>query len=166
MSDVLSTVLPIFALIGLGFGVGHFGLIGEETSRGLASFTFLLAIPAMMFRAMATADFPDVAPAAVWGGYFGTVFAIWIAATLLTLFVLRRPAADSAAIAMSSSFGNVVMVGIPLALTGLGPEAAGPIALIISLHSPILWTVASMHLALTGAERGEPIRSSSASPES
>lgn len=158
MSDALSTVLPIFALIGLGFAVGRAGLIREETSKGLASFTFLLAIPAMLFRAMATADFPDVAPAAVWAGYFGTTFTVWLSASLLTLFVLRRPAADGASIAMSSSFGNVVMVGIPLAVTGLGPEAAGPIALIVSMHSPVLWTLASLHLALTGTERGEPFR--------
>lgn len=157
MYEVLATVLPIFALIGIGFASGRAGFIGEETSRGLANFTFTLAIPAMLFRAMATAKFPDVAPFAVWAGYFATVLSVWVAASLVAWLILRRPLADGAPIAMSSGFGNVVMVGIPMAIGALGEEASGPIALIISVHSPVLWTIASLHLALTGADRAEPL---------
>ncbi|MEM7775447.1 MAG: AEC family transporter [Pseudomonadota bacterium] len=157
MNEVLLTVLPIFALIGLGFGVGRARLIDAQTSKGLAAFTFTLAIPAMLFRTMATAELPDVAPAAIWLCFFGSAFATWMIATALTIPVLRRPIADSAPIAMSASYGNVVMVGLPLALTSLGPDAAGPIALILSAHSPTLFAVASLHLALTGAHRGESL---------
>ncbi len=157
MSEILGTVLPIFALIALGFGAGWIGLVDDTTSKGLANFTFMMAIPAMLFRAMATAQFPDVAPTAVWAGYFGTVLTIWLIAAVFAWAVLRRPLADGAPIAMSAGFGNVVMVGIPLASAALGDEAAGPIALIISAHSPVLWTIASLHLALIGAERSEPL---------
>jgi hypothetical protein len=45
-------------------------------------------------------------------------------------------------------FGNVVMLGIPLALATLGPEAAGPIAIIISLHTPVLWLAATLQLEM------------------
>ena len=151
MSEIADTVLPIFALIALGFLVGRLGLIGEDTSKGLAAFTFTLAIPAMMFRAIATADLPDVSPLAVWIAYFGTVVAVWLTATLATRVVLARPDADGASIAMSSSFGNIVMVGIPLAISAFGPEAAGPIALIIAVHSPLLWLLASLHLGIVDA---------------
>lgn len=151
MPEIAATILPIFALIGLGYAVGRTGLIGEETSKGLASFTFVLAIPALMFRAIATTDLPDVSPALVWLSYFGSALSIWLTATLLTPTVLRRPASDSASIAMSSAFGNVVMVGIPICLSAFGPNAAGPIALVIAVHSPLLWLLASMHLGLVGS---------------
>ncbi len=87
-------------------------------------------------------------PYLIWAGYFGAALSIWSLATLATVFVLRRPAPDAAAIAMTATFGNVVMLGLPLASKVLGPEAEGTIALILSVHSPGLWALAAIHLAL------------------
>lgn len=153
MEQVFTTVFPIFALIALGFVAGQFGWVSENVSKGLSEFTFTLAVPALLFRTMATVELPAVSPVLVWSSYFGALLIVWALATLMTLFILRRPAADSASIAMSSSFGNVVMLGIPLALSTFGDAAAGPIALIVSVHSPVLWTLASLHLAF--CDRGQ-----------
>jgi len=152
MDQVLSAVVPVFALIALGYAAGRTGYIGEATSQGLADFTFKMAIPAMLFHAMATAELPDVSPLAVWGCYFAVVFACWSLATLLARYGLQRPLSDSAPIAMSAGFGNVVMLGIPLAISAFGEAATGPIALVISVHSPVLWALASIHLALTNTD--------------
>lgn len=148
MENVLSTVLPVFSLIALGFLAGRLRWVSENVSKGLAEFTFTLAVPALLFRTMATAELPAVSPLLVWSAYFAAVLVVWTTATVLTVVVLRRPVPDSAPIAMSSGFGNVVMLGIPLALATYGEAAAGPIALIISVHSPVLWTLASLHLAI------------------
>lgn len=154
MSLVFETVFPVFSLIALGYLAGRFKWVGDETATGLAQFTFNLAIPALLFRTMATAELPDVAPIAVWSAYFGTVLTAWAIATVLVPSVLRRPLADSAPIAMSSGFGNVVMLGIPLSISTLGTEAAGPIALIISVHTPTLWTLATLHMLFTNRDAG------------
>lgn len=158
MDNVFSTVFPVFSLIALGFVAGRFAWVGASVSKGLAEFTFTLAVPALLFRTMATAELPSVSPLLVWSTYFGTVAVAWTLATLLTVTVLRRPAADSAPIAMSSGFGNVVMLGIPLALATYGEAAAGPIALIISVHSPVLWTLASVHLAIADRSQAKSMR--------
>ena len=50
---------------------------------------------------------------------------------------------------MSASFSNVVMIGMPLSLNLYGEAAAAPIAILVSLHSPLLWTMASIHLGLS-----------------
>ena len=42
---------------------------------------------------------------------------MWVLAALLTKLILRRPQADAAAIAMGSTFGNTVMLGIALAIS-------------------------------------------------
>lgn len=148
MEKVIAIVLPVFALIALGYAAGRFKWVSDATPKGLADFTFNLAVPAMLFRTMAVATLPDVAPYRLWGAYFGAAALVWLLATLNARIVLGRDAADRAPIAMSSAFGNVVMLGIPLALAALGPEAAGPIALIVSLHTPILWLTASLHMGL------------------
>ena len=98
---------------------------------------------------MVTADLSAVEIDRIWLAFFASAFAIWVIAAVFTRAVLRRSPQDGAAIAMSASFGNVVMLGIPLSLIAFGPDAAAPGAVIVSLHSPILWVVAALHHAWT-----------------
>ena len=145
---VLAVVAPVFALILLGYAAGRTGWISEAGQKGLAEFTFQLAIPVMLFRQMATAELPDVTPYALWGAYYGAAALIWLVASLLTAATLRRPAADAASISMSATFGNVVMIGMPLSLNLYGEAAAATIAILVSAHSPLLWAAGAVHLSL------------------
>jgi predicted permease len=49
---------------------------------------------------------------------------------------------------MACAYGNVIMLGIPLALTQFGPAAATPVALIVLVHSPVLFLAAAIHAEL------------------
>lgn len=147
MQQVLFVITPIFALIALGWTAGRLQWIGNASAKGLADFAFTLAIPAMLFRTMVTADLSGVEVDRIWLAFFGSAFAIWIIAAILTGALLRRPLQDGPAISMSAAFGNVVMLGIPLSLIAFGPDAAAPSAVIVSLHSPILWVAAALHFA-------------------
>ena len=150
MYQVIQVVAPIFALIALGYFGGRFGWVGKEASKGLADFTFNLAIPAMLFRTMATTPLPDVEVYRLWGAFFAAAFAIWLIAAAATRWFLARPAEDGPSIAMSAGFGNVVMLGLPISLMVFGPKAAAAAAVIVSLHSPVLWILATLHLAIAG----------------
>ncbi|MGI9479297.1 MAG: AEC family transporter [Hyphomicrobiaceae bacterium] len=149
MENVISVVAPVFALIAIGYAAGRLNWISDIGTKGLAEFTFNIAIPALLFRKMATAELPDVTPYALWGAYYGTALAVWLLATLITIVFLRRSAADASSIAMSAGFSNVVMIGMPLSLNLYGEAAAAPVAILVSLHSPLLWAMASVHLALS-----------------
>lgn len=153
MENVVSVVAPVFALIAIGYLAGRLNWISDVGAKGLAEFTFNLAIPAMLFRKMATAELPDVTPYALWGAYYGTTLVIWLVATVATVVFLRRTTAEASSIAMSASFSNVVMIGIPLSLNLYGEAAAAPIAILVSLHSPLLWAMASIHVALSAGDR-------------
>lgn len=153
MADAVAIVIPVFALIGLGYLFGFRGWFPPGTGKGLADFTFTLAVPAMLFRTVASTDLPAGAALGVWGSFFGALLATWALAALLTHVLLRRPQADAASIAMSSTYGNVVMLGIPLAATAYGAAANGPIAILLSVHTPLLWLVGSMHIALAGISK-------------
>ncbi|MEO1719032.1 MAG: AEC family transporter, partial [Pseudomonadota bacterium] len=157
MDALITSVLPVFVLVVAGYAAGRSNYVAPETAKGLADFTFKLAIPALLFRTMATAELPDVAPGWIWLSYFLPVTTVWVATTFAVPLLLRRPLIDSAPIAMSASFGNVVMIGIPICLALIGDAASGPMAVIISLHSPVLWTLASLHLVLAQQGGGKPI---------
>jgi len=155
MYDVVLIVAPVFGLIALGYLLARFAVLSEAAGKGLAEFVFTAAIPALLFRMMVTAELSeDASPFALWGSYYLSAAAIWIAAALAAKIILKRPARDGASISMGSTFGNIVMLGIPLALDRFGAEAATPIAIIISISSPLMWFVATLHVEMA-SEHGQ-----------
>lgn len=148
MAEALAIVLPVFAIIALGYAVGRGGLFAPGTTKGLTDFTFTLAVPALLFRTVSTASFPAGDAAVVWISFFGAVGGAWLIGIAIVQLILRRSQADGASICTSSAYGNVVMLGIPLSYNAYGPDAAVPIAILMTLHTPLLWLAASLHIAL------------------
>lgn len=153
--NVLAIVVPVFVLIAIGWGAVYFKRVSEGGQKGIAEFAFSFAIPALLFRTIATSKALAVSPTSLWLVYFGALFTTAAIAILATRVILRRPVIDAASIAMTSTYGNVVMLGLPLCLATLGPEAAAPMAVILSIHTPILWgtgTILHQWMAHDGKE--------------
>jgi predicted permease len=49
---------------------------------------------------------------------------------------------------MAAGFGNLALLGTPLALAHFGPGVAVPLGMILSIHAPLLWSAATMHREL------------------
>ena len=56
MEPVFNVVLPVFAIILAGFLCGRFGVLGEESTGALNGFVYYVALPVLLFHAMASAD--------------------------------------------------------------------------------------------------------------
>jgi malonate transporter and related proteins len=145
LSPILSIVLPIFALIAVGYLAARSGVLSETAQKGIAEFAFNFAMPALLFRSLAIAPALQAGSGNIVFAYFGGLAIIWLLATLLTRAALRRPAIDAPTIAMASCFGNIVMIGIPLVLAVVGPAGAAPMAVLLSIHTPLLWFTGILH---------------------
>ncbi len=156
MTAVATTVAPIFALIALGFAAARFGWLSQDAGRGIAEFTFLVAMPALLFRTIVVSSMGDSAPALLLASYFTTVAVIWALATLAATVVLRRPAEECPVFAMTASYGNIVLLGIPIALAAYGDRAAPTAAIVVSTHVATLWLAACIHLALASRSTAGP----------
>ena len=143
--SVLPIVMPIFVLIALGYGAARAGLLSDTTQRGISEFAFNYAMPALLFRGIAGAGALAPGSVRIAIAYFGSAGMVWLLATVVTRVVLRRPAVDAATVAMTSCFGNVVMIGIPLTLAVVGEAAAAPMAILLALHSPLMWITGILH---------------------
>ena len=134
-------VAPVFALIAAGYAAVLFRFVSESAHKGISEFAFSIAIPALLFRTIVVSEFPDVSPYRMWGAYYGALAIIWIAALAISalLRARREDREDGVVFAIGSVYGNIVMLGIPLTLSALGNEAAGPMALILSVNTPLLW---------------------------
>ncbi len=152
---VLTIVTPVFALMGMGFIAAKTRFLPEGAGQALAQFAFKLAIPALLFRAMLSTGTLEASPWRLLGAYFTATLGIWIIASLVAAFGLRRPAEEHSVLAMGSTFGNTVMLGLPIAITAFGQDATAPLAILVAVETPLLWIAATLHMEV--AKRGRAI---------
>jgi malonate transporter and related proteins len=145
MATVL-IVAPVFALIAAGYVAVLFRFVSETANKGISEFAFSIAIPALLFRTIVVSEFPSVSAFSIWGAFYGALALTWIAALLMSS-VLRQQREDGPVFAIGAVYGNIVMLGIPLTLAALGSQAAGPMALILSVNTPLLWLCGTLQMA-------------------
>lgn len=144
MQTTLDVIVPIFSLIALGYAAARFGLLSDMVGDGLARFVFVVAVPVLLFRTLATMSFGGANPVFLWLSYFGGVAAAW---TLGTLAVRRFLGADhrTGVIAgISSSFANTVFVAIPTLQRAYGDAGLEPLLIIISIHLPVMMIASTL----------------------
>lgn len=144
MNAIATTVVPVFALIALGYGAARLGLLDPRGVTGLHSFVFLFAIPALLFRTAMKVDMGAAAPWRLWGAFFAAAAIVWVLAVLVSPKIPSLSPVGGAAAAIASSFGNLVMMGIPLSYAHYGEAAVVPAALIVAIHAPVHWFFATL----------------------
>lgn len=129
---VIDAVVPVFGLILIGWLASRYGLLSAAASEAINRFVIYLALPALLFVAMARADIDALTEIEFAISYGG--------ATLLTMFTYvwlsRReglPAVTRTINSMSAGYANTGFMGVPLILMVLGPHALTGIVIIIVL---------------------------------
>lgn len=144
INEIVSVVLPVFGLIVVGLVSERVGLVREHVTRGLGDFVYVLAVPMLLFRTVATAHFPDVSPWPLWVSYFGGAIVSWSIGSMVATQLFHRARAEGVIAGVSASFSNLVMVAIPLVLTAFGEAGAVPLLTILSVHLPTMMVVGTL----------------------
>lgn len=126
MSAVLQAALPVFVLILLGWVIGRRHVLGANAVDVLNLFVTQIALPALLFRAMAT-----ITPADLANTGFLLAFAFPMLACCAASFLLdrQRSLATTAIDALSAGYANTAYMGIPICLLLLGQHALLPAVL-------------------------------------
>ncbi|MFF5338962.1 AEC family transporter [Streptomyces sp. NPDC013181] len=155
MHALLSGFAPIWVLTGIGYAVGHGGLLGEQAEAVLGRFVFHVAMPAALFTLVSKAS-PDV-----FGGPAMVAFAASTAVAAGLGFVLvrrvfGRDRAGAAIGAMASGHVNSANLGIPVAVQVLGDASfvAQVILFQVLVLSPVILTL--LDSGTRGGGDGEP----------
>ena len=144
MDQITGIVVPVFGLIGIGYAVSWSGLLKPATGEGLSDFVFTVAIPLLIFRVVATADFSGGSPWLLWLAYYIAYVLAWIAGTILVRRLFGRDARAGLVAGIAASYSNALLVGIPLIITAYGHEGAAAISLLIAVHLPVMMTASAI----------------------
>ena len=140
MSALLNIIFPIFAIVIAGYICGRYNLLGPESSEALNQFVYWVALPALLFKAMANVNLAAVFNWSFIGGFTIALFVLWLLASAVGRFLFRLNTAESALHGLNGVYANTGYMGIPLALAAYGDEAGLPaiLATVISVMSVAL----------------------------
>lgn len=160
MAPIVDNVIPVFALIAIGWIAVAIGLLKAEIGDALGDFVFRLAVPVLLFRTIATADFHGSSPWRLWLAYFAGVAVTWTVGHLLATRVFGRDARIGVVSGVSAAFANTVFIGLPLVSRILDEEGVVALSILLSVHLPVMMVMGT--LLMERAERtveGKPGRS-------
>jgi len=138
--------VPVFGIGLLGYLATRLGWFSAQAGEGLARFVFDFAIPALLLRTFANADLPDDMPLDLIGSYYLPVAAFYLLGMLVAKYFYARPFDGQVITGFSFSFGNAVLLGLPLVLLTLGDTDSLPYFILLSLHPLSLLTVTTVLL--------------------
>lgn len=156
MSDVALNVLPVFALILIGWLLVRTGYLRPELGDGLGEFVFRVAVPVLLFRTIAEAEFGGDSPLRIWIAYFAGVAVTWTAGHLVATRLFARGRRVGVLAGVSSAFANTVFIGLPLVSRTVGDQGLVAISVLLSVHLPTMMIAGS--LLMERAERKEGTR--------
>lgn len=156
MFDILNVVIPVFAIIALGYLAVRFKLYPAEGVRGLVAFVNNFATPCLLFEAMLTSDFSTTFNLEILiPFYIGALFSLVAGALIATKVFKNRPG-EGISSGFAAMFTNTVLIGIPVLQRAYGDEAMPIVFSIIAFHAPMLITIGMLVMELVRRD-GEPI---------
>jgi malonate transporter len=90
MSAILNSVLPLFAVIFLGYFAGRSRILGETAVKGLTTFVFCFALPPLLFRLMARSEVGKVTEWSFLLAYLCSEVPMFLFGALVAGAALRR----------------------------------------------------------------------------
>ncbi|MEJ2863430.1 AEC family transporter [Actinomycetospora flava] len=154
MGELLSRILPVFAVIAVGAVAGRFERFGERTAAVLNDLVYWIALPALIFISVAEADLSAGVPGSALLAS-ATVVVVAYALGWAAARLVRRPRREAHAVGLVAGWGNVGYLGIPLTVAVLGPATAFAASLTSTLHTALAISVFLVAVTLDGRGRGE-----------
>jgi predicted permease len=164
MIAIVNVVLPVFAIIGLGYFAVRLRLYPAAGVPGLVAFVNNFATPCLLFQALLTSDFSSTFNfSIILPFYAGSLFSLFGGMFIAQRLFGNRPG-EAVSSGFSAMFTNTVLVGIPIITRAYGGPALPTMFSIIAFHASVLITLGMLVMELVrrdGAPLGRALWSAS-----
>lgn len=150
--NLLATAtLPIFAISAVGFWMARAGRVSHRDAEGVNVFALRVAVPALVFRLLAEADF-GAYEWSVLGAYLAAEITVYALTFALCRFVLGVETREALMLGMCAIFVNGVFFVLPIASLLYGAEAEQVITGIVVIDSTLIFGGSIFLMDLLGRE--------------
>ena len=162
MTAIIDVVVPIFAIIGCGYAVGRFGLMGSASSEALNRFVFYISLPALFFISMVRAPIEAVLDWPFITTFLGGLLVSFGAALAIHRVAMRDAPGAAPLHAMAAVFSNTGYMGIPLATAAFGATATLPAVIATLCTGAVLMPLCAIMVKLATAGPSNPAQATRA----
>lgn len=148
MSAVLAVVVPVFGTVAIGYGLARVGLFRATVGEALVRFMYYLAIPAMLFESLSSANLPAAVPWQLLAAYYVPSFAMFALGVLVGRRLLGWPRSAGGMAGMSASYSNMVLLGFPLTLAAFGEAGSVPTFILLATQSLLMFPLTTWALEM------------------
>ena len=135
---LLDGVLPIFAIVVIGYALGKRGIFDKNSATVINKFVLLVAIPALGLHLIANAPFSEFDWRII-VGFFLSELAIYILGALTAHFLFKCELKESILLGLAASFGNHILYVLPIAISLFGEDATLAFVAIIAVDSILIF---------------------------
>ena len=141
MQALIDVILPVFLVVGFGYVVVWRGYLGESAIDAVMKFAQQIAVPCLLFNALATIDFQGGFDLAMLLAFYTGAFISFSLGLFGARYVFHRSWEDSVASGFCALFSNSVLLGLALTEQAYGPDALTGNYAIIAIHSPFCYGI-------------------------
>lgn len=113
LSTLANPILPVFAILALGYVLHRSGLFDVPIAQAINKFVFYVATPALVFSIISGAPIERFDLGAL-GLYFGAQLLVYVGTALLMHRVLGREKGEALLLGMTATFVNHVFFVLPI----------------------------------------------------
>ncbi len=147
LMEILTIVLPVFLVVGLGFGLKRIRLVDANFLFQLNRLVYYLALPSLLFYKIASADFSQRFNG---GQVIGVGLAVILGFSLSYMYgVFRNYAPEIRGTFAQGAFrGNLAYVGLAIVFNAYGEEGLANASILLGFIVPIMNVLAVVGLLL------------------
>jgi predicted permease len=167
IDTLLSAVLPVFALVAIGFGLGRLGLFDQAMAGAVNRFVFLVSVPALIFGLLIRSPFAQFNWLAL-AAFAAIEIVMYGAGFVVARYAFKRETKEALLIGLATAFANHLLFVLPIAVTLFGERATTPIVAIATVDALFIYggTLLLMDvLSDTGASLARVARAFSKNPQ-
>ncbi len=153
---LINPILPVAAIMAMGFVAGRVGFTSADAAREINRFAMTVLLPILLFGLLANSPVHTFSftPIAIYGA---TEFAIFAAGFLIARRLLKRDTGESVLLAFSGIFTNNAFYVLPISRLLYGDDAVLPITAIITFDATIPFAGSLILLQMIRLGRASPV---------
>ena len=149
---VLETVIPVFFVVGAGYLCRRTGILADNVTSGLLSYTTTIAAPVLLFFGMYNLDLGEMFRADLLVSFYsGAILCFFLAMIGARKIFGMRPG-ESVAVGFAALFSNSLLLGVPITERAWGHDALGPNFAIIAIHAPLCYLIGITAMEMSRAD--------------
>ncbi|MBV1866026.1 MAG: AEC family transporter [Rhodobacteraceae bacterium] len=155
LSVLFDPILPVFAIMVLGYALGRSGKATVDDARQVNRFAMTVFLPILIFGLIANAPITNfsMVPVAIYASVEALVF---ITGFFVANRLFNRPANESILLAFCGVFSNNAFFVLPISVLLYGQESVLAITTIVTLDGTFTFTGAMIALQIIDQGRAKP----------